>query len=29
MFRAAIEQATEAAAGEACEFDPATGERKC
>ncbi len=29
MFRAAIEQATEAGAGEACELDPATGERKC
>jgi predicted DsbA family dithiol-disulfide isomerase len=29
IFRAAIEPATEARAGEACEFDPATGERKC
>lgn len=29
MFRAAIEQATEAGAGEACELNPATGERKC
>jgi hypothetical protein len=29
MFRAAVEQTTEVGAGEACEFDPATGERKC
>ena len=29
MFRAAVEQATEVAASEACEFDPATGRRKC
>jgi predicted DsbA family dithiol-disulfide isomerase len=29
LFRGAIEQATEAGAGEACEVDPATGERKC
>jgi predicted DsbA family dithiol-disulfide isomerase len=29
MFRSAIEQATEAGAGEVCDFDPATGERKC
>ena len=29
MFRAAIEQAAEAGTGEACEFDPATGERNC
>lgn len=29
MFRAAIERASEAGAGEACGFDPATGERRC
>ena len=29
MFRAAVEQATEVGAGDACEVDPATSERKC
>ncbi|VTR94337.1 polyketide biosynthesis protein : Putative dithiol-disulfide isomerase involved in polyketide biosynthesis OS=Singulisphaera acidiphila (strain ATCC BAA-1392 / DSM 18658 / VKM B-2454 / MOB10) GN=Sinac_7138 PE=4 SV=1: DSBA [Gemmata massiliana] len=29
MFRAAIEQATEAGARDTCEVDPATGERTC
>jgi predicted DsbA family dithiol-disulfide isomerase len=29
MFRAAIEQAAQTGAGESCEFDPTTGERKC
>jgi predicted DsbA family dithiol-disulfide isomerase len=29
MFRAAIEQTAEVGAGEACEFDPATGRRPC
>jgi predicted DsbA family dithiol-disulfide isomerase len=29
VFRAAVEQATAAGTGEACEFDPATGERRC
>lgn len=29
VFRAAIEQATAADTGDACEIDPATGERKC
>ncbi|WP_439624564.1 hypothetical protein [Gemmata sp.] len=29
MFRAAIEQAVAAGAGDACEVDPAFGGRKC
>jgi predicted DsbA family dithiol-disulfide isomerase len=29
MFRSAIEQTTEVGAGDTCEVDPATGERKC